>query len=205
MRFTELSTIAQKKTDELDENGLLLIIDDIAVLFRDSFSIVKTINLTNEECSNIEKCMLFVEYYLIHSDKSKFLFFTLFDIIEGDGRFDMIRTRLKLMNFPNNVNNIQNDWRKFLKESILCAKELYGFGKSELLSDANTKVFFERSITKVMSNFRKMLRQINEENNLMQYLIDLMIVDKIVEEELASKLLRISTSGQNRTDLYNFL
>ena len=205
MRLLDLSARAELKTAELDEEGVFLIVKEMADYFRDSFSDLKTLNLNNQECFYFEKCLLFVEYYLLHSGKSNFLFFTLFDMIEGDSRFDLTRCRLRLMDCPNKVNNIQNEWRLSLKESILCAKELSDFGLSHILTEQSNDIFFERAISRVFSSFRRMLSQISEENNFMPHLFDLAIRDEIVEKKLALKIMQLSTMPENKSDLFDFV
>jgi hypothetical protein len=205
MKLMDLSLKAELKTAQLDDEGVLLAVKEIADFFRDSISNLKSINLDSQESVYFEKCLLFVEYYLIHLGKSSFLFFTLVDIIESDSRFDMIRCRLRLMDYPNKVNNIQNEWRMSLKNTLLCAKELSGFYEHGILTEQNKEVFFERSISRCLSSFRRMLNQINEENNFMPYLFDLLITDEIVEKSLAIKIMEVSRSAENKGDIYDFL
>jgi hypothetical protein len=205
MRLMDLSARAELKTAELDEEGVLLAVKEIAGFFRDSVSNLKTSSLNNQECVYFEKCFLFVEYYLLHLGKSPFLFFTLNSIMEEDNRFDMIRCRLNLMDFPNDVNYIQNDWRLLLKEAILCTKKLSAYTQPGIITEQNRDIFFDRSISRMLSSFRRMLNQISEENNFMPYLYDLLFKDELVEKSLGLKIMRACNLAENNAVIYDFL
>ena len=117
----------------------------------------------------------------------------------------MIRCRLNLMDFSNDVNYIQNDWRLLLKEAILCAKKLSAFTQPGIITEQNRDIFFDRSISRMLSSFRRMLSQISEENNFMRYLYDLLFKDELVEKSLGLKIMRACNLAENNGVIYDFI
>ena len=204
MRLHELSARIDQLFSDSSDDDFFELADEVAEFFRDAFPDLKTLNLNNQNCIEFEKCLLFVEYYLIHLGKSKFLIFILLDMINGDNRFDLIRCRLKLLDYSNQVNDIQNGWMPALNEILLCSNELSQYGQVGILSNTSKEVFFERSLITALLNIRLMLRQINEEINFMPYLFDLAMNEGIVEHKLGLRIMRLSTSPDNNIDLFDF-
>jgi len=204
MRLHELSARIDQLFSDSNGDDIFQLADEVAEFFRDSFADLKTVDLNNEECLEFEKCLLFVEYYLIHLGKSKFLFFILLDMINGDNRFDLIRCRLKLMDYANKVNNIQSGWMPALNEIVLCSNELSQYGQVGILSNTSQEVFFDRALITALLDIRKMLRQISEENNFMPHLFDLVMKDGIVAQKLGLRIMQLSTSPENIFDLFDF-
>jgi len=201
MRLQNLANEIDVTLSELDQIKANHIIDEVQEYFRDSFSRLKTLNLNGDEIIAFEKCLCFIEYCLIHVGKSQSLLFILLDMIDSDMRLNSTRCRLNLMYCPLQVGNIRNEWRYFLKETILWVEQLCKSPKSAVLSIDMNDVFFKRALNNVFSSYRQMLIQINEIQDFNPFLFNLLFEDGIVGQDLAIRLFSLSGEDENTDTL----
>ncbi len=195
----ELSNEARLAFNLTDHERISVVSKKIEQYLMDNYGEMQTITLNDKELRAFEVCALTVEYSTLHLGKNQRFNFILLELIGQDERLAQLKQRIKLIDLPNQVAEIEQDWKSFLARSLEEMQVLKGMSSS-LLNESQSDYFYKRVGIKVISQFKRMLAQINSQETFAPYLIKSLMQDYVIEVSMAPEILSMITQ-ENAPDI----
>jgi hypothetical protein len=199
MKFIELSNEAISVIKNGDTEGIMAVSSKIAQYLMEVYGELQTVDLSIDELKAFESCAMTLEYSVLHFGKEQRYNFILLELIGNDERFAQLKQRIRLIDLPNQVSNIERDWKNYLERALQDMEVLKGIG-SFMHNESTSELFYKRAGVKVISDFQRMLLQINSQETFIPYLYKLLIENEVVGRFLVPEILSMTT-GANSVDL----